>query len=97
MLSMAKYHGVTVTANHLCFTYGERAGKAATTVFTDFSFTAAPSEIIGIVGPSGDGKTTLLRLILNLLSPQSGSFTVSSGELTLQTSPALRPLFSIVS
>ena len=33
---------------------------------------ASPGEIVALVGPSGDGKTTLIRLILGLIQPESG-------------------------
>lgn len=104
LLSLGKETGVTVSAEHLDFAYGEPGSfenenpvDRQTTVFQDFSFSAAPGEIIGIVGASGDGKTTLLRLILSLISPQRGTLTVSADHLTLPVSPALRPLFSVVS
>ncbi len=35
-----------------------------------------PGEFIGIIGPNGGGKTTLLRLILGLLTPDSGTVSV---------------------
>jgi ABC-type nitrate/sulfonate/bicarbonate transport system ATPase subunit len=39
---------------------------------TDFSFAAAPGEVLALVGPSGCGKSTLLRLAAGLLAPQAG-------------------------
>lgn len=41
-------------------------------VIHDISLTMTSSSIVGIVAPNGTGKTTLLRLILNDLKPQSG-------------------------
>ena len=41
-------------------------------VITDSSFTAKPGEIVALVGPSGEGKTTMIRLILGLIHPQDG-------------------------
>ncbi len=41
-------------------------------VIHDISLTMTSGSIVGIVVPNGTGKTTLLRLILNDLKPQSG-------------------------
>ena len=43
-----------------------------TPLVTDFSFAAAPGEVLALVGPSGCGKSTLLRLAAGLLAPQAG-------------------------
>ena len=68
-------------------------------VFCGASMEAHPNEIVALVGPSGEGKTTLLRLILSLLTPQAGEciiykHTDKSDALTL--SPSARRLFSYV-
>lgn len=41
-------------------------------VLRDVSFTIRPREIVGIVGPSGGGKSTLVQLLLGLREPQRG-------------------------
>lgn len=42
-------------------------------VLHTFDFSADPGDVIAIIGPSGEGKTTLLRLLLGLVDPCSGS------------------------
>ena len=42
-------------------------------VLTDVSITVPGGKIVALVGPSGEGKTTLLRLLLGLLRPEEGS------------------------
>ena len=70
-----------------------------TSVFANASMEAYPHEIVALVGPSGEGKTTMLRLILSLLTPQAGSFCVCAGEQhehCIKMSPSTRKLFSYV-
>ncbi|HCV25163.1 MAG: ABC transporter [Gemmatimonadetes bacterium] len=54
-------------ANELGWSYG------ATSIFADVSLRIEADDRIGLVGPNGEGKTTLLRLIAGLDSPTTGS------------------------
>jgi NitT/TauT family transport system ATP-binding protein len=45
-------------------------------VLDDLNLRIAENEIVGIVGPSGVGKTTMLRLITGIVSPDSGRLEV---------------------
>ena len=67
-------------------------------VFSGASFQAAPHEIIALVGPSGEGKTTMLRIILGLLRPKEGSVTIEgmTNNEYMEISPSTRRLFSYV-
>lgn len=47
-------------------------------VITESSFQACPGEIVALVGPSGEGKTTMIRLILGLIRPEKGKAVVRS-------------------
>lgn len=58
--------------NSLCASYGDK------TVLRDVNLSVKESDFIGIIGPNGGGKTTLLRVILGLLPPSSGSVTFYS-------------------
>lgn len=44
-------------------------------VLKDVSLTICDDDFLGIIGPNGGGKTTLLKSILGLIKPQSGSIT----------------------
>ena len=55
--------------------------KGLTKIFPDFtldniSFSVPAGSIMGLIGPNGSGKTTTIKLILNLLKKQSGTITV---------------------
>ncbi|OGO93065.1 MAG: ABC transporter ATP-binding protein [Coxiella sp. RIFCSPHIGHO2_12_FULL_44_14] len=51
-------------------------------ILDNVSLSIQQGEIVGIIGPSGQGKTTLLKTILMLLQPQSGSVNVFDVEIT---------------
>ena len=50
------------------------------TVLRESDFQANPNEIVAIVGPSGEGKTTMLRLFLGLVLPQEGKAFLRDSE-----------------
>ena len=60
-----KSEGIGLNMQDLSYTYHN-----GTAVFANASIEAYPHEIVALVGPSGEGKTTMLRLILSLLPPQ---------------------------
>jgi ABC-2 type transport system ATP-binding protein len=49
------------------------------------SFEINPGEIVGYLGPNGSGKTTTIRMLLGLLSPNEGSATVLGFDAYRQT------------
>lgn len=65
-----------VRIEDLSFCFSGRQAK--TTVFEEISFEIYPEEFVALVGPSGVGKSTLLRLIAGLIPPTSGNVTVET-------------------
>lgn len=89
-----RQEGIGLIMKDLDYTY-----RTGTNVFSGASMEAYPHEIVALVGPSGEGKTTMLRLILSLLKPQKGSFHICAGhneKEQLAMSPSTRKLFSYV-
>ena len=94
-LAQTRADGISLTLHDLSYTY-----HTGTEVFAGASLEVHPREIIALVGPSGEGKTTMMRLILSLMHAQSGSAFLSGfhdGEkLSLSLSPSTRMAFSYV-
>lgn len=90
-LSIHRSSGISIEVKNLCYAY-----RTGTNVFQGASFEAHPHEIIALVGPSGEGKTTMLRLLLALLKPSGGSITLTADGDQMPVSPATRMMFSCV-
>src|SRR5262249_62012367 len=60
------------------------------------SFTVAAGEKIGIVGPSGSGKSSVARLLLRLFDPQRGAVRIGGQDLRTLDPEALRRMIAIV-
>lgn len=56
----------------------------------DLSFSVAPGQYLAIVGPTGAGKTTLVKLAARLYDPQAGSVTLDGADLRGLTLESLR-------
>ena len=84
--------GFEVRMEDLDFGYGE-----GPLVITDAGFRAGPGEIVALVGPSGEGKTTMIRLMLGLVRPSRGrTYLRASDGLEVEMNPETRRLFSYV-
>lgn len=92
-LEQNRSKGISYACSGLTYSY-----HTGTEVFAHAGLEAHPHEIVALVGPSGEGKTTMLRLLLALLNPQEGE-SFFTGEVTgerIQNTPAARELFSYV-
>ena len=66
-------------------------------VITNSDFKAMPGEIIALVGPSGEGKTTMIRLILGLIRPEEGNVVLRAFDGTaVEMNADTRHLFAYV-
>ncbi|GAA4845686.1 ABC transporter ATP-binding protein [Luteimicrobium xylanilyticum] len=75
---------VVLAAEHLRKTYRVhgRAGAHETVAVDDVSLEVARGETLGIVGESGSGKTTVARIVLGLVEPDSGAVTLGGEPWT---------------
>lgn len=90
--------GIQVAVRNMDFSYC--TGKK---VFQNADFIARPGEIVALVGPSGEGKTTMLRILLGIVNVQRGTVRVASGRQadadsgqSYEINAATRMLFSYV-
>lgn len=67
---------LALALDHVCFAYQD------TLVLKNISFAIKSGEFIGMIGPNGGGKTTLLKLIMGFLKPSSGSISIFSEPTT---------------
>lgn len=82
----------------------EYAYNNGTQVFQGASLEAHPHEVVALVGPSGEGKTTMIRLMLSLMRSQNGTAELGGGREqdfvretdTITLTPSTRKLFSYV-
>ena len=56
-------------------------GYGARDVVTDVTVTVAPGDVVGVIGPNGCGKTTLVRLLSGALAPRSGTVRLDGRPL----------------
>jgi len=66
------------------------------TVLDNINVVIKPGEKVALIGPSGAGKTTFVRLLLRLYSPTSGSILIDNQDITKATQASLRKSISLV-
>ena len=85
----AIYKDITgFTADHLTFSYDREP------VMRDVSLTVPKGGLTVIIGQSGIGKSTLLKLLLGLYRPDSGSLTIDTPDGKVNVDRSTRSLFS---
>ena len=82
----------TIAFEDVYFAYP--GGRAA--AHDGLSFSVAAGEKIGIVGPSGSGKSSVARLLLRLFDPQRGTVRIGGQDLRTVDPEALRRMIAVV-
>lgn len=84
--------GLSVVLDDVEFSYNENK-----TVFKHADIVANPGEIVALVGPSGEGKTTMIRLLLGLINTKSGNASIRDiNGVSCKISSATRRFFAYV-
>jgi len=77
---------------HVTFRYDAHAAP----LYADFSMRIAPGERIGLIGHSGSGKTTFIKLIQRLYDVQSGAILIDGQDIARVRQASLRAQIAIV-
>lgn len=80
-----------VSFNNVSFGYNE-----GETIINDFSFTAKPGRRVAIVGPTGAGKTTIVKLLMRFYELNGGSITIDGYDIREMPRNTLRKMFGMV-
>lgn len=65
-----------ITVDHLSLRFGQEEA-----LFGDLSLRIDQGELVAIIGPNGSGKTSLIKVLLGLLPPTSGTVSVSDTRI----------------
>ena len=76
-----------ITVEHVAFGYGD--GDEAE-VLRDITFAIEPGQVVGVVGPTGSGKSTVLSLIPRFYDPTAGRVLIDGSDVTTYKLAALR-------
>lgn len=93
---------LSVEFHNVCFRYedndqngGSKRGKQAY-VLDNLSFTLRPGRVLGLLGPTGSGKTTIARLLFRMYDPQQGEIRLGGVNLRCARIEALRARIGLV-
>lgn len=83
------FHKGMIRIRGLCFGYQKR-------LFDQLSFTVRPQQITNIVGPTGSGKTTLIKLLTGIYQPEKGIIQLDKQDITAISPKSLRKHIAVI-
>ncbi len=81
---------IKLEINNLSLAYGRRV------VISDLSFQVMPGEIVGLIGPNGCGKSTIIKALSRVISPSSGEITLDGKNIFKIPREGLARLLGVV-
>ena len=95
--------GGHIRFNNVSFSYGSEsktdadfAGGKRELALENISFSLNKGESLGIIGPTGCGKTTIVNLLMRFYNPDSGSITIDDKDIRSYEKDELRRKFGVV-
>ena len=82
----------SVVFDHIGFRYGD----AERPLYADFSLAIAPGERVALVGPTGSGKSTFVKLIQRLYDLEEGRILIDGTDIAAVTQGSLRRAIAVV-
>jgi ATP-binding cassette subfamily B protein len=86
-----------VTFEDVDFAYKDEVGDPDEEVLHDVSFAAEPGDYVGLVGPTGAGKSTTMKLLLRFYDPDEGRVTIDGTDVRDVSLRSLRESVGYVS
>lgn len=87
----SEFNKPNIVFDNVCFAY-----KTDNNILKNINLTIESGETLAFVGPSGEGKTTMIRLILSLINPTQGNVLLSEDNLVKNINRNYRELISYV-
>jgi ABC-type multidrug transport system fused ATPase/permease subunit len=88
-------HKGAIHFEHVAFAY-DATGRGPRNIVKDFELHIPPGQRLGLVGPSGAGKTTLMGLLLRLHDVTAGAIRVDGQDIRDVTQESLRAAFGLI-
>jgi len=82
---IATKNAAIIEVSHVTKTFMSGKSKSQTVALNDISFSVRKGKITGLIGPDAAGKTTLMRMIVGLMVPDSGQITVLGKDASRQS------------
>lgn len=76
-LKLLKIEKPVIEFENVSFDYNKKQS-----ILKDITFKITPGETVALVGPSGQGKTTIIRLILSLINANKGKLTIENQKIS---------------
>lgn len=86
--------GFKLEVRNLTFTYAGAEDRGP--VLQDISFTLEPGQTLGIFGPTGSGKSSLVHLLARVYTPPPNTIFINDADITTLPIDALRKLMALV-
>ena len=80
-----------ISFDHVSFSYGKVEEN-----LSDISFSVRKGQTLGIIGPTGSGKSTILSLLLRFYDPDQGSIRIRGRDIRTMDKKELHSLFGAV-